>query len=163
MKATRPAVTVTPITNEAGDLTHCEVRIGEAVVVASFSEPHTELTTRVQDATGVDLTVSEVMTVTTASRRQMEREAGRLKAAMFAMPAGAVAIVDGGMYFWLDAEKELVWDQWIILGKGEITPSFISCIGEIDTEELWDLAESIRNWLARPRTEQVDLQWLHKH
>lgn len=161
MQVNRPTVTVTPIANATGDLTHCEIKIGESIIKALFTEPYTELIARAHDATGVFLTVSEVMAVTSASRHQMEREAERLKASLLALPAGTVAIVDGGMFFWLDDEQELVWEQWITLGEGVLTPAYISCIGDIDPEEIGEVAESVRKWLREPRTEQADLQWLH--
>lgn len=162
MNAIPPTVTVTPISNDANDLTHCEIRIGEKVITALFTEPHTELAARVQEIAEVELTVDEIMTVTQASRHQMEREGERLKTTLLAMPACTVACVDGAMYFWLDTEKRLAWEQGITIGEGELNPGDISDIGEIDTEELWELAVSIRKWLREPVTVQADLQWLHQ-
>lgn len=49
MNTIRPTVTVTPISYDANDLTHCEIRIGEKVITAPFTEPHTELEARVQE------------------------------------------------------------------------------------------------------------------
>lgn len=162
MQSIRPTVTVTPITNDANDLTHCDIRIGEKVITASFTEPHTELEARVQEVAGVELTADEIMTVTLASRHQMEREAERLKTTLLSMPANTIACVDGAMYFWMDAEKRLVWEQGVAIGEGEPNPGDISDIGEIDTEELWELAESIRKWLRDPVIVQGNLTWLHQ-
>lgn len=162
MKNDRPAVSIEPICNADGDLTHCVITAGNLDFKALFSEPHHELENRIQLATDIDLQVSEVMMVTKASRRQMEREAERLKQRLLAMPHSTIAIVDGDMFFWLDAEQELVWEQWITVGQGRLSPGYISCIGEIDTHELWDLAESIRAWLAHPQTVLANPQWLNQ-
>lgn len=70
MSTSRPAVAVTPIANEAGDLTHCAVRIGDTAFDAPFTEGHTELMSRIEDLAGVELTTDEVMTVTNASRQR---------------------------------------------------------------------------------------------
>lgn len=162
MSTSRPAVAVTPIANEAGDLTHCVIRIDDTAFDATFTEAHTDLRSRIEDLAGVELTTKEVMTVTNASRQQMEVEAERLKLALSAFPAGTVALLDDETFFWLDAKQDLVWDQYITLSEGEITPGLITCIGEIDTEELWALAESIRKWLREPVTAQGDVEWLNQ-
>lgn len=162
MSTSRPAVAVTPIANEAGDLTHCVIHIGDTAFDAPFTEAHTVLRSRIEDLAGVELTSDEVMTVTNASRQQMEVEADRLKKALSALPAGTVAQLDDETFFWLDAKQDLVWDQYITVGEGKITPGLITCIGEIDTEELWALAESIRKWLREPVTAQADAEWLNQ-
>lgn len=162
MSTSRPAVAVTPIANKAGDLTHCVIRIGETAFDAPFTEGHTVLMSRIEDLAGVELTTDEVMTVTNASRQQMVVEAERLKQALSAFPAGTVALLDDETFFWLDAKQDLVWDQYITIGEGEVVPGLITCIGEIDTEELWALAESIRKWLREPVTAQADVEWLNQ-
>lgn len=63
MSTSRPAVSVTPFANEAGDLTHCVIRIGEMAFDAPFTERHTDLMSRIEELGGVELTTDEVMTV----------------------------------------------------------------------------------------------------
>lgn len=87
-------------------------------------------------------------------------EAERLKQALSAFPAGTVAVLKDQLFFWLDDKQDLVWDQYITVGEGTICPGLISCIGEIDTDELWAVAESIRQWLREPVSVQADLKWL---
>lgn len=155
-------VSVKTVDNERGDLTHCEITIGKKVILATFSDSSSELRERVLDECGVELSTAEVMAVTNASRQQMETEAGRLKAALMKMPAGTVAEVRGGLSFWLDVKGELAWNQWLTIGKDAPDPQPIGEVGAIDTEELWDMAESIREWLVAPVAVMADLQWLHQ-
>ncbi|ASJ88765.1 hypothetical protein ACEP6V_21150 [Pseudomonas aeruginosa] len=160
MTTSRPAVTVTPIEDNDGNLTHCVIKIGDIEMQAPFDEGHTALSNRVDDETGVELTCNEIMTVTNASRQQMEREYARIKPLLEEQPAGTVAVA-GDMFFWLDAENEVVWDQWITINKGSLNPGTADCIGEIDTDELYELAEKIRSWLKAPQYQQADVAWLH--
>ncbi|RUE86347.1 hypothetical protein IPC1135_29705 [Pseudomonas aeruginosa] len=159
MTTPRPNVTVTTIQDSDGNLTHCVIQVGAIELQAPFTEGHRALEDRVEDETGVKLTCSEVMTVTNASRQQMEREYARIKPLLEQQPAGTVAVA-GDMFFWLDAEKELVWDQYITLNEGSLNPGTADCIGEIDTDELYELAETIRKWLKAPQYQQADVAWL---
>lgn len=162
--STRPAVTVEPIVTESCDISHCRITVGSRSFDALFTQASSDLKEMILDATDVRLTTEEIMTVTRASRRQMEREADRLKAVLQNHPAGTVAQVDGGMFFWLSAKGDLLWEQWMTLDgdPAEFTPGYITCIGEIDTEELHEVAQGIRSWLANPRTDRADLQWLRR-
>ncbi|MFG9350113.1 hypothetical protein ACEP28_32320 [Pseudomonas aeruginosa] len=160
MTSPRPNVTVTTVQDSDGNLTHCVIQVGAIEFQAPFTEGHRALEDRVEDETGVKLTCSEVMTVTNASRQQMEREYARIKPLLEQQPAGTVAVA-GDMFFWLDAEKELVWDQYITINKGSLNPGTADCIGEIDTDELYELAEKIRSWLKAPQYQQADVAWLH--
>lgn len=44
----------------------------------------------------------------------------------------------------------------------DLIPASIECIGEIDTDELWEVAEECRKWVAAPVTQQVDPSWLEE-
>lgn len=159
----RPQVTVKTITSESGDMSHCLVAVGEATFEAHFNQSSTALRDMVMDATDVSLSVEEMMVVTRASRSQMEREAERLKPVLLAMPRGTVATLNDGLYFWIDGRENLLWVEWDEPGCSdakEVTPGFITCIGEIDTEELFAVAEAIRSWLQAPSTIDVDTAWL---
>lgn len=161
MTTTRPQVSVTSIADEHGNLTHCVIKVGEREFKAPFNEAHTALEARIQEKAGVELTCEEVMAVTNASRQQMEREYARIKPILEQHPAGTVAVARGGMFFWLDAKGELVWDQWITINKDELNPGTADCIGEIDTDELYELARDIRKWCAKPKFKQAKVSWLH--
>jgi hypothetical protein len=156
-------VNVERVINEAGDITHCLVTVGPAVFEALFTQSSSSLEDMVKDATEVTLSVEQLMAVTYASRSQMEREAERLKEVLKAMPFGTVAMVEAGLNFWLDTQSELKWVEWVNLGSDAphtVFPGSIQCIGEIDTEELYAVAEHIRVWLRSPETEAVDAEWL---
>lgn len=160
-KTSQP-VSIKNVTDELGNITHSEITIGKNLIPAPFNEPGSDLRDRVLDECGVELSTSEVMTVTGASRQQMEIEAARLKAVLVPMPVGTVAVVDGEMSFWIDERGELAWCQCLTLGVDDPEPHPIESVGDIDTEELWEIAESIRKWLAAPETVQTDPQWLHQ-
>jgi hypothetical protein len=158
-----PQVIVKTVTSENGDMNHCLVMVGGATFEAHFNQSSTALRDMVLDATGVSLSVEEMMMVTRASRSQMEREAERLKQALIGMPRGTVATLRDGLYFWIDGRGNLLWVEWVEPGCSdakEVTPGFITCIGEIDTEELFAVAEAIRIWFQSPSTIHVDTTWL---
>ncbi|RRW39784.1 hypothetical protein EGJ52_23470 [Pseudomonas luteola] len=159
---TRPAVIVQKVLNSRGDISHCRIQIGPATLIAPFSESFEALEARVKKATGIELTVAEVMAVTAASREQMEREALRLKEALLPLPPGTVANVEDGLFFWINTRGELVWAD-CIPGQdnpAQVYPGLITCIDEIDTHELYAIAQSIRMWLAIPAFIHVDAGWL---
>lgn len=159
----RPQVTVKTVTAENGDMSHCLVVVGNATFEAHFNQSSTALRDMVLEATDVSLAVDEVMVVTRASRSQMEREAERLKQVLLGMPRGTVATLKDGLYFWIDGREKLLWVEWDEPGCSdakEVTPGFITCIGEIDTEELFAVADAIRAWLHAPSTIHVDTAWL---
>lgn len=161
-KPTRPTVTVEPVVTETGDVSHCQITVGTATFDALFTQSSCDLREVILDATDVDLSVDEVMTVTRASRGQMEREAGRLKVILQGMPAGTIALVKEGLFFWVGAKGELLWTEWMVVGDApeDIYPREIEDIGEIDTEEMHAVAENIRAWLQEPSTTAVDQEWL---
>ena len=103
------------------------------------------------------------MTVTRASRAQMEREAERLKQYLEAAPAGTVAKTDASTFWWLNRKGELVWSQELNIGGSTdcVYPGLVTCVGEIDTEELYGIAEEIRAWLKDPKPILADTEWLH--
>ncbi|WP_434136964.1 hypothetical protein JQR88_24530 (plasmid) [Pseudomonas luteola] len=148
----RPAVIVEKVLNSRGDISHCRIQIGLATLIAPFSEGFEPLEERVKKVTGIELTVAEVMAVTAASREQMEREALRLKEALLPLPPGTVANVEDDLFFWINSRGELVWAD-CIPGQDDPTqvyPGLITCIGEIDTLELY----------AIPTFIHVDAGWL---
>jgi hypothetical protein len=160
--STRPAVIVEKILDSKGDISHCRIQVGPAFLVAPFSEGFEPLEARVKKVTGIELTAAEVMAVTTASREQLEREASRLKEVLLTLPSGTVANVEDGLFFWINTRGELVWAD-CIPGQddpAQVYPGLITCIGEIDTHELYAIAQSIRMWLAIPAFVYVDADWL---
>ncbi|MBF8643088.1 hypothetical protein [Pseudomonas luteola] len=158
----RPAVIVEKVLNSRGDISHCRIEISPASLIAPFSESFDPLEARVEKVTGIELTVTEVMAVTAASREQMEREASRLKEVLLTLPSGTVANVEDDLFFWINSRGELVWAD-CIPGQddpAQVYPGLITCIGEIDTHELYAIAQSIRMWLAIPAFIHVDPNWL---
>lgn len=161
-QVTRPTVSVEQVVNADGDITHCLVKVGDQVLEAPFNIGHSRLEEIIENATGVVLNVGEHMAVTNASRKQMEREGERVKQVLLTMPAGTIGVVDGGLFFWLDSKQELVWAEHITIGgnPGDINPGYIGEFGEIDTDELFQVAEDIRKWLREPKTQVAELDWL---
>lgn len=163
--STRPEVKVGTATDCNGDITHCVVVVGESVFDALFTQSSPELSEMVLNSTNVTLSVDEVMTVTRASRAQLIRESKRLKAALAQMPRGTIAKVEGGLSFWIDAKGDLVWVEWVDVGHAStdnVHPGLITCMDSIDTDELYAVAQGIRNWLGQPPvTEMVDTNWLN--
>lgn len=164
--AERPAVSVTPVVDEKGNITHCNIVVGGKTLVANLDQSSTDLREYILDECDeLELTVEEVMTVTRASRKQMEREAERVKAVLETLPAGHVAQMEGGLSFWLNSEGSLVWVEWVNFGvtnASEVYPGDITSVGEIDTEELYSIAQNIRDWLVSPKTVEVDIIWLRE-
>ncbi|HEJ2342305.1 TPA: hypothetical protein ACKQHR_001652 [Pseudomonas aeruginosa] len=158
----RPTVSVEQVINQSGDITHCVVKVGDQVFEAPFNIGHTDLGEIIEDATGVVLNVKEHMIVTNSSRKQTEREGGRLKEVLLTMAEGTVALVEGELYFWLNSDKELVWVECMRVdgNPNDMFPGFIEEFGEIDTDELYQNAEHIRQWLHEPKTQVMDLEWL---
>ncbi|TWI48998.1 hypothetical protein IQ22_04132 [Pseudomonas duriflava] len=158
----RPTVIVQKILNPTGEISHCRIQIGSATLPAPFSEGFEPLEARVKKVTGIELTAAEVMAVTAASREQMEREASRLKEVLLPLPSGTVANVEDGLFFWINSRGELVWAD-CIPGQddpSQVYPGLITCIGEIDTHELYAISQSIRMWLAIPAFIHVDADWV---
>lgn len=160
MPASRPPVTITPIADEAGDVQHCEINVGGVVLIAPFTYDSSTLKAIFEDQFGFELTVDEVMTVTQASQDQLNRECNRLQVVLMELPAGSVArVVD--TYYWLDADNGLLWDQYLVIGAEQGPEGRdISCIGPLDTEELWQIAEQVRDWLKSPQVITADPAWL---
>ncbi|WP_326430307.1 hypothetical protein VQ574_21530 (plasmid) [Stutzerimonas frequens] len=164
MSLNRPAVKIESVLNEDGDITHCTIAIGEVTLDAPFTEASAELSERVMDATDVELNVTEVMAVTRASRAQLARELKRVEDVLREMPAGTLAKLPGQeLTCWVDQEAgELRWVQYETFDKkpSGLSPSTIDCFGEIDTEELWEVADACRRWLKDRLCVTVDPAWL---
>lgn len=158
----RTSVSLERIINETGDITHCLITIGDKAIEAPFTIGHTELEEIVEEATGVVLNVREHMFVTNSSRAQMEREGGRLADVLLTLPAGTVARVLDDLFFWIGAKGDLLWAEYFPIGAApsEINPGQIGEFGEIDTDDLYEVAASIREWLCSPKQLAVDLDWL---
>lgn len=162
MTTQRPTVAVTPIENANGDLTHCVITINGISYDAPFTEGHVSLRNRIEEASGVELTTPEIMAVTNASRAQVERESVRLMQYLQAAPSGTVAETEKNLFWWLDRKGELVWAEQVTIG-GSIDGVYsgpVTEFGEIDTEELYAVAEGIRNWLKDPKPITADTEWL---
>lgn len=162
----RPVVTVTPVVDDNGDITHCDIVVGEKTLVGRLDQTSTDLREYILDeCEELELTVDEIMTVTRASRKQMEREAERVKVVLEGLPAGHVAQMEGGLSFWLDKDGNLAWLEWVdfgVINPSEVYPGDIGSVGEIDTDELYAMAQHIRDWLASPKTVEVDIIWLRE-
>ncbi|KSQ21728.1 hypothetical protein APB26_32625 [Pseudomonas aeruginosa] len=158
----RPSVSLEQIHNDTGDITHCLITVGNQTIEAPFNIGHMKLEELVEEATGVVLNTPEHMFVTRSSRAQMEREGGRLADVLRTLPAGTVARVQDDLYFWIGAKGYLLWVEYLPIGAApeEINPGQINEFGEIDTDDLYEVAVSIREWLSSPKQMVVDLEWL---
>lgn len=162
----RPVVTVVPVVDANDDITHCNITVGDKVIEASLNQCSTDLREMILDECDeLELTVDEIMTVTRASRRQMVRESERVKLVLEKLPPGHVAKMADGLSLWIDSKGALVHADWVEFGvsqASEVYPGPIGEIGEIDTEELYGVAQIIRDWLASPKTVEVDIIWLRE-
>lgn len=160
--AQRPEVIIERVVNSTGDIERCLVKIGTHSLDAELSESSSELHWRVSSVTGIDLTVKEVMVVTRASLAQVEREAQRLGAVLHGLPYGALAQLNDGLTFWIKSNGELVWTESMVVGSdpSQIYPGYVADIDQIDTDELFAVAQSIRTWLTDPVIEHADPEWL---
>lgn len=160
----RPQVKVTPVIDQNGDITHCNITVGDKTIVAELSQGSSDLHEMVRDEfDDLELTVEETMTVTRASRKQIHIEADRVKTILEKLPHGNVAAMGGGLFLWIDTKGSLVHADWIELEKTEpadVNAWGLDGIGEIDTDELYEVAQHIRDWLAAPETVLVDTAWL---
>lgn len=163
----RPKVTIQRVHDNSGDILYCEVAVGEGSIiqrqVARLDQPGAGLQKAILAATGVSLTTEEICEVKAASRYQMEKEAGRVKAYLERSPKGTVATMKCGLNFWLNGAGDLVWDEWIKPGATEpceVSPKAIQDVEDIDSDELYRVASYIRDWLFCPRTVEVDMMWL---
>lgn len=165
MTAQRPVVIVKRVINpDNDDITHCQIFVGDKVFDAPFTESSNKLCERIYDATEIELTVQEVMQVTNSCRAQMVREGKRLESALASLPEGAVAILPT-IKCWLAAFGEMLWAEDVTVNKGSSDdhfPGHIEDIGEIDTDELYQVSEEIRGWLnaPAPNYEVANLEWL---
>lgn len=150
----RPKVRVEKVFCDRGvDIIHCLVHVGGRSYKAPFDEVSSTLRDRIFLGSGVELTVSEMMTVTNAAREQLENEASYLRDYLMTQPAGTIAVLVNDLALWLAAGKEIVWAQDVTFGQtrpDEVFPTPIEDIGQIDTEELYELSQNIRNWLKAP-------------
>ena len=162
----RPAVKVERVVDANGDITHCNITVGEKVIEASLNQGSTDLREMILDECDeLELTVEELMTVTRASRHQMVRESERVKLVLEKLPLGHVAKMADGLSMWIDSKGALVHADWVEFGvslASEVNPGPIGDIGEIDTEELYSVAQIIRDWLASPKIVEVDIIWLRE-
>lgn len=162
----RPVVTVEPVVDDNGDITHCNITVGDKVIVASLNQASDDLSEMIRDeCEELELTIPELMAVNRASRRQMVRESERVKVVLDQLPAGHVAKMEDGLSFWIDSNGALVHADWVEFGvsnASEVYPGGIDGIGEIDTEELYAVAQHIRDWLASPKTVEIDIIWLRE-
>lgn len=157
-----PCAQVKRVIDADGNITHCQIIVGEHTIDASFSQDAIALESMVKNASGISLTITALMEINHASRNQMERESERLKVVLQGMPFGSVAKVDNGLSFWITTKGDLVWTEWMSANDspGEIFPGGISEIGPIDTDELYAVAAGIRSWLTTPSIEVMDEDWL---
>lgn len=160
--ATRPAVVVAPVTNLAGDITHCLISVGPQEIVAPFSLSHVELEHLVVEQTGVTLTVEEISIVYMASRKQMENASHKLAAALKSMPAGTVAVAEADMYYWLDSAGDLRWAQRLkVEGAPHVVDAaYIEDLGDMGIDEFHQNATHMEEWLTNPITIHARPEWL---
>ena len=160
--STQPSnvVSIKMLANERGDLTNCEITIGDKVIVAPFEDACLTLEYRLWEEFGDELTDAVVKAVTNVSKQQMLAEAERLKSALVPMAIGTIAIMDGDKSIWLDEQGELACDQCLWIGEDQPDPIKMHEIAYTSAHAFWQLAEAIRNWLVEPVTKQADPQWL---
>ncbi|WP_124128486.1 hypothetical protein [Pseudomonas aeruginosa] len=160
--ASRPAVSVVPVTNVAGDITHCLITVGVQEIEAPFSLSHTQLEHLVLEQAGLTLAGEEISVVYAASRRQMENASRKLAAALKDMPVGTVAKANADMYYWLDSEGDLRWAQRLNIGGAPnmVDAAYIEDIGDIGIDEFHQNASHMEEWVANPTTIQACPEWL---